>query len=304
VEKKLIYLLNEDIINIQYSTITNKMPAVVLSIGPISNAINIQNIMYVAKKQDLAEESSNEGYNDSKFYGTVCAKFTEYPIILFGNAEALLSKKGLAFGFHIKTRINDNSDPQNEFKYILICDDTKFKKNSNEERLYNLSVTNGYKIVTSLEFNDLDFSEFKVATGNLKYTCGLNGVYNSIRCHCTRGYGIPIEQVKDLSNENVKYFGNEYDAIVIKLTLAGKEDTKNNSNQVVYIPELGETSHFTINTGIKAALSKQIIEKYLTNTFEFNLKDIDPVIKTDQTVKIRKECDTKIVITDWYYYAI
>jgi hypothetical protein len=34
------------------------------------------------------------------------------------------------------------------------------------------------------------------------------------------------------------------------------------------------------------------------------LKDIDPVIKTDQTVKIRKECDTKIVITDWYYYAI
>lgn len=243
-------------------------------------------------------EDNNEGYNDSKFYGSVCHEFLTNPAIAFPNADTLLTKKGaLTFPYHMSTKL-----PNIVFKYVLVCDKKKgdLKKNSSEEKLYNLCVSKGYNIISSSLCDDFILSNsIKSESGNYLYTCGLNACFNNKKYHCTRGYGITLQEQNELEKTNIIYQNKEYNGIVLNLTINNKPGGK-----VVYIPELGSTSHLTVNTTIKAMLSGPLIQKFLDNVTTLNLKDIDTTAKVDMPIIIEKEGDTKVLIVDWYQYII
>lgn len=256
-------------------------------------------------KSTYSELACAEAYNDSKFYGSICHECQSNPIIIIPNVLTLLTKKGsLPFNFHFSNRL-----PSISFQYMLVCDKKKadFKKNSNEEKLYNLSISSGYKIVSSEEFKEMYEELKKVHTPFsapvAKYTCGLNAHYDNnnqlITGHCTRGYGINSDTCKTLETENSIHYEKIYNGLTLDLTISNKPGGK-----VIYIPELGGTSHLTINTPIKAALSGPIVQKYLDNVFEFALKDIDSVAKVDQQIIVTKGTEVQVTIKDWYQYII
>ena len=89
---------------------------------------------------------------------------------------------------------------------------------------------------------------------------------------------------------------------IVSLQINGKP-----GGEIVRVPMIdatSQTAHITVNTGIKAALSRQVLEAYLAGTLTFDLKTIDPTIKQDKVLTVSKLADVEVHITGFYYYVL
>lgn len=271
---------------------------VVLHIGNYSGAL------YSIKYGQFNENASDQSFNESKFYGTVCDYLINNGYVILQNAEEGLSKKGThPIMYYINSRI-----PNKNVIYILVCNKNKISKKSNSERLYNLATSNKFKIVDNAESEDNFLEPIILEDNTCKYTCGIIASYkhkgNIINGHVTRDYGIDVNRVNELKSLNQRYFNKEYNGTIIHINVGGKF-----GGSIVYIPELDENenkySHITVNTKIKSSLSKEIIQNYLNNNFEFNIKTIDSSAKNDVIININNEVENiKVNTQEWYRYIV
>jgi len=252
-------------------------------------------IYYIARP--TLENANGSALNESKFMGTICLKLIQGFIVIVPGAENYLSKKGkLSLHYNTVSRIG---------KYYSV-----------EFYLLNNLVAGFMQYISQSKIQTIVFEELEPIENfvqsdvpdEIRFTCGLNTTHtqhdNIINGHITRGYGITFNDTVQLMEVDNPIFGKMFKGSVIELELVDEKGNKKYGGSVIWVPELGHTSHITVNTLIKAALSKQIVEKYNEGSYSFGLKEIDNTSKQNTIINISKVAETEVVVNSWYAYVI
>lgn len=262
--------------------------------------------LYCAVKSSTYESASEASFNESKFVGTVCLKVSEGQTVVLPNAEDFMTKKGtLQLQYNLTTRIP--SSKNENYKFILVIDDTNFDSKSKEFQLVEWCKKNG-TIMTLQEFSDYEIPKTVLPKPHdVKVTTGLLTNHQqfgqAITGHRTLTYNVTVSDGQTSCENNAMHINKIYQGQIIKLTIDDGKTGEKDCGHIVMIPDLGPTAHITVKTSIKSSVSGPVLEKYNSGVYEFNLQDVDPASKQNPKIKVSNVDSTLVMITGTYTYA-
>ena len=273
-------------------------------IPEIFNSLINEKNLTIIDKQKLYESANGAPFNDSKFKGTICQEMLNGKNVVIPNAEEYVTKKGdLIFENTFTSRITGSK--KENYNFVLVGE---FDQNN---KLFNsikkqADKSGNARIMSFDEFIKSDISANNFASfdrSKVRVTCGLltKHTFNDteIMGHSTRDFNITLDDASQLEKNDSHLIRKIFNGEIVGLDVNSKP-----GGSIVRISELGETAHVTVNTTIKAALSRQVLEKYNSNTLTFNLQEIDTTSKQNPVINIQKLCNTTVEITGWYCYVI
>ena len=282
---------------------------VILVPGQLSTALQTvcnNKGLLVFTKESTHESASEALFNGSKFTGTLCLKVAEGNTLVLPNAEDFITKKGtLQLVYDLTTRIPLTKSEN--YQFILVTDVINPEPKSKETQLVEWAKKHA-KIISIKEFTDYIIPKTTLSKPyDMKVTSGLLTTYkqngSDITGHMTRNYNVMVSDASSAHENNAMYIGKKYPGQIIKLMIDDGKSEKEGGH-IVMIKDLGETAHVTVRTGIKAALSKNVLEKYNANVHEFHLQEIDTTSKQNLKIKVSKVGDTEVLVSEWYTYAL
>jgi len=268
-----------------------------------------QKKLFIFDKDVTKETASDDAFNGSKFFGTVCQMVSEGKTVAITDAADNLTKKGdLMLQHNLTSRVPGTSKAN--YSFILVTDDNveKANKKSKEGQLYEWAKKNA-KVMTIEEFTKTEFPT-NVSVDkpyDVKVTCGLLTSHmqdGAVTGHMTKGFGFTIPDAELAQENNHDHVGKTYKGEIIKLTVNDGKSGDKDGGSIIMVPDVGPISHITNNTEIKSALSGPVLEKYNNKVMEFDLVEIDPTTKRNLKLKVEKVGETDVTVTGWYSYAI
>lgn len=265
--------------------------------------------LFIFEKDLTKETASDDTFNGSKYFGTVCQVVSSGKAVVVPDAADNLTKKGdLMLLHHLTSRIPGTT--RASYSFVLVTDDNveKANKKSKEGQLYEWAKKNA-KLMTFKEFTETDFPTNVTIEKpyDVKVTCGLLTSHmqdGAVTGHMTRGFGLSVQDAELAQENNNGHVGKTYKGEIIKLTINDGKSGDKDGGSIVMIPEVGPVAHITNNTEIKSALSGPVLEKYNSKVMEFDLLEIDPTTKRNMKLKVEKVGETDVTVTGWYSYAI
>ncbi|ARF12109.1 hypothetical protein Klosneuvirus_3_244 [Klosneuvirus KNV1] len=262
--------------------------------------------LLILTKESTYESASEALFNGAKFTGTLCLKVADGNTLVLPNAEDFITKKGtLQLVYDLTTRIPPTKSEN--YQFILVTDTTEPEPKSKEAQLAEYAKKYA-KIMSTKEFTDYNVPKTTLSKPyELKVTSGLltthkqNG--SDVTGHTTRNYNVSVSDAKSAHENNAMYIGQKYTGQIIKLMIDDGKSEKEGGH-IVMVKDLGETAHITYRSGIKAALSGSVLEKYNTGVYEFQLQEIDSSSKQNPKIKVSKVGDTEVLVSGWYTYAL
>ena len=282
---------------------------VILAQGQLSPALKTicdTKHLLIVDKNSTYESASENLFNGSKYDGTVCLKVAEGHTVVLPNAEDFITKKGnLQLAYNLTSRIP--STKNENYQFILVSENPHYEPKVKESSLETWVRVHG-KIMTVKDFTAYEVPKTTLTKPyDLKVTSGLLTLHkqdgNDVIGHTTRNFNVALSDSTSAHENNAMYIGQKYPGQIIKLTLDDGKSEKDGGH-IIMVKDLGEVAHITVRTGIRAALSGPVLEKYNAGTYEFQLQEIDPGNKQNPKVKVSKVGDTEVTITGWYTYAL
>lgn len=232
---------------------------------------------------DFSENANGDQFNQAKFFGSVAHNLIIGKTIVVTGIEQFISKKGI----FLLPREIINRLPNIKVKFILVGE---------SEKLSGWIQRFSVECVTPETFQPEKNVPLDV---EVKYTCGLTASFDNYKGHITLGYNLTYEEVQEVKETNEHHIDQQYNGVLIRLNVDSKA-----GGFIMSVPEIGPTSHITVNTTIRAALSGPIVEKYNSEVFSFSILDIDSTSKRDVPLTIAKEKETEVTITGFYQYVL
>jgi len=260
----------------------------------------------ILDKKSTYESASENLFNGAKYDGIVCLKVAEGNTVVLPEAEDFVTKKGtLQLSYNLITRIPPTK--YENYQFILVTDVNEPEPKSKEAQLVEWAKKYA-KIMSVKDFTAFDVPKTTLSKPyDLKVTSGLltthkqNG--SDVTGHMTRNYNVSVSDAKSAHENNAMYIGQKYTGQIIKLTIDDGK-TEKDGGHIIMIKDLGEVAHITYRSGIKAALSGSVLEKYNTGIYEFQLQEIDSSSKQNPKIKVSKVGDTEVFVSGWYTYAL
>ncbi|AYV78298.1 MAG: hypothetical protein Edafosvirus9_12 [Edafosvirus sp.] len=218
----------------------------------LTNKLNGKKITIVDLKT-FYENASDQSFNESKFFGTICILVADGKIVAITNAQEYVSSKGnLSLLYALTTRIKGTSNSNYQFVSIFQPEyinglttkeeikntaTNESKKGGNKKNepvnkndmFYKWSEKNS----TIVPFDKLDSHEFKEnqpIKSELKVTCGLLCNYETLNSgpHRTIAYGPPEGPITIMPNYTTTY-GHRTIAYGVSCEEAKKLEEENKS---------------------------------------------------------------------------
>lgn len=255
-----------------------------------SDTVHDDGIVTISKAK-CHENASDQSFNDSKFFGTVCKMLAiGDPFVITSVDDTFVTKKGgMVLDYHISTRLG----PKKVSYHVLSAEKTN--------RFKEWAKKNG--VMTSIE----DLSGMKTSSFNdeYRYTCGFLVKYgDGMTGHITRAFDVDWKYVCDEEESESARIGDVIDGEVVQIRIEEK-----NSGRIIHVPSLknlkNEYPHITENTLIKSSLSGPVLQMlHLHDRTEFDMLELDPTAKKSLVLKLTTVSSVPVQISGWYSYVL